>query len=108
ALRGNAEVVAPTVAVISANWSTRLQIQETPPHAIGRQIKPAVAADAQGGANRDGFHLAGVDVARDVLSAPRARLIDLRTATAGNVCPRCDGVLESYPALEVGHIFKLG
>ena len=27
---------------------------------------------------------------------------------AGEGCPRCDGVLDVYKALEVGHIFKLG
>jgi len=60
------------------------------------------------GANRDGFHLRGVDLARDVLAGSRAELADLRTACAGEQCPRCDGNLESFPALEVGHIFKLG
>ena len=60
------------------------------------------------GANRDGFHLRGVDVARDVLAQPRARVVDLRTVTGGDGCPDCDGVLESFAALEVGHIFKFG
>jgi len=59
------------------------------------------------GANRDGFHLRGVDVRRDLL-AHGADLSDLRTVSAGELCPRCDGVLEVYRALEVGHIFKLG
>jgi prolyl-tRNA synthetase len=59
------------------------------------------------GANQDGFHLRGVDVGRDVL-AHGAALADLRTVTAGQGCPRCDGVLDVYKALEVGHIFKLG
>ncbi len=59
------------------------------------------------GANQDGFHLRGVDVRRDVL-AHGAALADLRTVNAGEGCPRCDGVLDVYRALEVGHIFKLG
>jgi prolyl-tRNA synthetase len=59
------------------------------------------------GANRDGFHLRGVDVGRDVLSG-RARLVDLRVVAAGEGCPDCDGTLESFAALEVGHIFKFG
>ena len=58
------------------------------------------------GANEDGFHLRGVDVARDVL--PNAKLADLRTVGAGEGCPRCDGTLDVFKALEVGHIFKLG
>ena len=60
------------------------------------------------GANRDGFHLAGVNVRRDLLTGPHARVADLRTAAAGDDCPRCDGALDSFTALEVGHIFKLG
>jgi prolyl-tRNA synthetase len=59
------------------------------------------------GANQDGFHLRGVDVRRDEL-AHGAELADLRTVMAGEGCPRCDGVLDVYKALEVGHIFKLG
>jgi prolyl-tRNA synthetase len=60
------------------------------------------------GANRDGFHLRGVDVARDILSSPNTRAVDLRTVQAGDTCPDCKASLESFPALEVGHIFKQG
>ena len=60
------------------------------------------------GANEDGFHVRGVDVKRDVLSQPNAKLADLRTVRAGEGCPRCDGTLDLFKALEVGHIFKLG
>ncbi|MDQ6673906.1 MAG: proline--tRNA ligase, partial [Chloroflexota bacterium] len=60
------------------------------------------------GANRDGFHLRGVDVDRDILTGARARVADLRSARAGDVCPNCVGLLQSFAALEVGHIFKLG
>jgi prolyl-tRNA synthetase len=60
------------------------------------------------GANRDGFHLRGVDLERDVLQRPHARLADLRTMRGGEGCPECVGVLDCFPALEVGHIFKQG
>ena len=56
------------------------------------------------GANVDGFHLRGVDVARDLVG----EVVDLRAAQAGDPCERCEGVLELDKALEVGHIFKLG
>jgi len=59
------------------------------------------------GANEDGFHLRGVDVGRDLL-ARGATLADLRSVAAGEGCPRCDGTLDVFKALEVGHIFKLG
>lgn len=57
------------------------------------------------GANRDGVHLRGVDVARDI---PSAAWADLREVAAGEPCPTCGTALEVFPAIEVGHIFKLG
>jgi prolyl-tRNA synthetase len=58
------------------------------------------------GANQNGFHLRGVDVRRDLLA--HGKLAELRTVQAGEGCPRCDGTLDLFMALEVGHIFKLG
>jgi prolyl-tRNA synthetase len=57
------------------------------------------------GANRDGFHLRGVDLARDL---PSAEWVDLREVQAGDACALCDAALEVRKAIEVGHIFKLG
>ncbi len=58
------------------------------------------------GANRDGFHLRGVDVERDI---PVDRWVDLRTAVHGEACGRCGrGALSVSAVIEVGHIFKLG
>jgi prolyl-tRNA synthetase len=57
------------------------------------------------GANTDGVHLTGVDVARDI---PVGRWADLREVTAGEPCPRDGAPLEVIRAIEVGHIFKLG
>jgi prolyl-tRNA synthetase len=58
------------------------------------------------GANENDFHLEGVDVDRDLLG--HGKLADLRSVRAGEGCPRCDGALDLFKALEVGHIFKLG
>jgi prolyl-tRNA synthetase len=71
-------------------------------------VDPAVAErkNVVTGANEDGFHVKGVDVKRDLLG--HGKLADLRTVKAGEGCPRCDGTLDVYKALEVGHIFKLG
>jgi prolyl-tRNA synthetase len=73
-------------------------------------VDPSLAdrRDMVTGANEDGFHVRGVDVRRDVLGGPRAKLADLRTVKAGEGCPRCGGTLDVFKALEVGHIFKLG
>jgi prolyl-tRNA synthetase len=58
------------------------------------------------GANKDDHHLRGVDIARDITVD---RWAELRTAAAGEACPRCEtGVLEVFKAMEIGHIFKLG
>jgi prolyl-tRNA synthetase len=37
-----------------------------------------------------------------------AGFFDLKTANAGDLCPRCDGIHTSTRGIEVGHIFKLG
>jgi prolyl-tRNA synthetase len=60
------------------------------------------------GANQDDVHLEGVDVVRDLLGPGRGTLADLRSVKVGEGCPRCDGTLDLFKALEVGHIFKLG
>jgi prolyl-tRNA synthetase len=58
------------------------------------------------GANRDEWHIRGVEVERDFKADSWA---DLRTVEAGEGCPRCEsGVLEVWKGMEIGHIFKLG
>ena len=57
------------------------------------------------GANRDGFHLRGVNVARDLAIT---RFGDFRRVRAGEPCPKSGQPLEIVRAIEVGHIFKLG
>jgi prolyl-tRNA synthetase len=56
------------------------------------------------GANRDGWHLRGVEAGRDYEPA----FADIRQAREGDACPECGGPLLVQPAIEVGHIFKLG
>jgi prolyl-tRNA synthetase len=56
------------------------------------------------GANRDGWHLRGVEAGRDF----RARFVDIREPREGDACPVCGGRLTFATAIEVGHIFKLG
>jgi prolyl-tRNA synthetase len=55
------------------------------------------------GANRDGWHLRGVEAGRDF----EPRFADLRQSIEGDTCPHCDGRLRFETAIEVGHIFKL-
>ena len=56
------------------------------------------------GANRDGWHLRGVEAGRDY----QPRFADIRQANAGDACPICGGELREQTAIELGHIFKLG
>jgi prolyl-tRNA synthetase len=57
------------------------------------------------GANRDEFHLRGVDVARDIRVDA---WLELREVAAGEPCPMCGAALGIAKTIEVGHIFKLG
>ena len=58
------------------------------------------------GANKDDFHIRGVNVERDFEADQWA---DLRTIESGEGCPNCEtGVLEVFKGMEIGHIFKLG
>ena len=56
------------------------------------------------GANRDGWHLLGVEAGRDY----EPRFADIREAHEGDSCPECGGTLRFEIAIEIGHIFKFG
>ncbi|MDI2130899.1 proline--tRNA ligase [Yinghuangia seranimata] len=80
--------------------------------AVGVTDLPVLADDAlrgrtsmTTGANRDGEHLRGVDVDRDIAVG---RWADLREVTAGEPCVVCGTPLSVLRTVEVGHIFKLG
>lgn len=63
------------------------------------------AADMVVGANREGFHLIHVSLARD---AKVTAYEDLATVRAGDLCPKCGKPLEIRRGTEVGQCFKLG
>jgi len=56
------------------------------------------------GANRDGYHLRGVEARRDY----QPRFADIREPREGDHCPECGGRLVFQTAIEVGHIFNFG
>jgi prolyl-tRNA synthetase len=56
------------------------------------------------GANRDGWHIRGVEAGRDY----EPRFADLREPREGDRCPNCGGALTFRTAIEVGHIFNFG
>jgi prolyl-tRNA synthetase len=57
------------------------------------------------GANKNDYHIGGIDLKRDVKEIEYA---DLRIVQSGEGCPNCDKSLDVFPAIELGHIFKLG
>lgn len=63
------------------------------------------AADRIVGANREGFHLRHVSLARDAQVKAYA---DLVTVREGDLCPKCGAPLTIRRGTEVGQCFKLG
>jgi prolyl-tRNA synthetase len=57
------------------------------------------------GANRNDYHIANIDLARD---AKIDAYFDLRSIEEGEPCPKCTAPLKISNAIELGHIFKLG
>lgn len=62
-------------------------------------------ADFVCGANKEGYHLTGVNWERDL---PLGRVEDIRNVVEGDASPDGKGTLEIRRGIEVGHIFKLG
>jgi len=57
------------------------------------------------GANQDDYHILNINLGRDFVPE---KIIDIRNAQAGDLCPHCGGTLQSTRGIEAGHIFKLG
>jgi prolyl-tRNA synthetase len=58
------------------------------------------------GANKTDYHVKGFNLGRDV---PEAKIVDLRTAAAGDKCARCEtGHYRGHRGIEVGQVFFLG
>lgn len=61
-------------------------------------------SNAVAGANADGYHLTGVNPARDFTP----EYVDIREVREGEVSPDGQGILKFARGIEIGHIFKLG
>ena len=78
---------------------------------VGLKIRLVADLEVQGmadfitGANEKDAHFTGVNLNRDFTVDTFA---DLRQAIGGDPCPRCEGKLEIWRGIEVGHVFKLG
>jgi len=64
------------------------------------------------GANKNDFHIGGIDLKRDLpdrqAGVPAIEYADLRVVQSGEGCPNCENNLDVFTAIELGHIFKLG
>jgi len=65
----------------------------------------AALADFVVGANKPGFHIAGVNWGRDL---PAPETADIRNVVAGDASPDGNGSLRMARGIEVGHVFALG
>ncbi len=65
----------------------------------------AALADFVVGANKPGFHIAGVNWGRDL---PEPEVADIRNVVAGDPSPDGKGTLGLARGIEVGHVFALG
>ncbi|GAB1408547.1 proline--tRNA ligase [Thermomonas brevis] len=65
----------------------------------------AALSDFVVGANRPGFHIAGVNWGRDL---PEPETADIRDVVAGDPSPDGNGALALCRGIEVGHVFALG
>ena len=72
----------------------------------GRIVADVTLREGQfvAGANKDGFHLLGVEAWRDY----QPELADIRATKEDDACPVCGGRLHVTTAIELAHIFKLG
>lgn len=68
-------------------------------------LSAAHLADFVCGANREGYHLMGVNWERDL---PLGQTADLRNIVEGEPTPDGQGIYEIKRGIEVGHVFKLG
>ncbi|HHM24132.1 MAG TPA: proline--tRNA ligase, partial [Bacteroidetes bacterium] len=57
------------------------------------------------GANKDQYHIKGIDPQRDVAIT---EYVDIAQVKDGDLCPECGSPLRVVRAIELGHIFKLG
>lgn len=68
-------------------------------------IKLRNANNMFSGANKNDYHIGGIDFVRDV---PQCEFFDLHFVEEGSGCSNCSSKLRVVKAIELGHIFKLG
>ena len=88
---------------IGIDWAKDLQDSGRPILLVDQALRNRRNLIA--GANKEDYHLKNLTPGRDFQPTAYA---DLRSVTAGEPCPNCGAPLRIDPAMEIGHIFKLG
>ena len=89
---------------IGIEWAKDLKNHQSKPVLL---VDKALEGRANliGGANKKDYHLKNLTPGKDFYPTAYA---DLRSVTAGEMCPSCGKPLRIDTAVEIGHIFKLG
>lgn len=74
-------------------------------HRIIADFRLKDANNLYSGANKNDYHIGGIDLKRD---AENIEYFDLRTVQSGEKTKDGKGTLQVFKAIELGHIFKLG
>ncbi len=88
---------------IGIDWAKSVEDADKPILIVDEALKGR--KNLISGANKEDFHVK--NVTPEVNFHPTA-YADLRSVTAGEACPNCEAPLRIDPAVEIGHIFKLG
>ena len=88
---------------IGIEWATNIKDGDGPVLLVDKALEGR--KNLISGANKEDYHLKNVTPGHNF--QPTA-YVDLRSVNAGEACPNCGAPLRIDPAVEVGHIFKLG
>lgn len=91
---------------------TKAEVGYAGPVNLPKEVRVVADFTTQGrtnfeaGGNKTDVHLVNVNFERDF---PTPEFVDIRSTRAGDKCSKCkEGKLETFHAIEMGHIFKLG
>jgi prolyl-tRNA synthetase len=88
---------------IGIDWAKSLDDGDKPILIVDEALKGR--KNLISGANKEDFHVKNVTPG---VSFHPTVYADLRSVVAGEACPNCEAPLRIDPAVEIGHIFKLG
>jgi prolyl-tRNA synthetase len=88
---------------VGVAWAKDLNDTERPVLLVDKALQGRKNLIA--GANKEDYHLKNVTPSRNFQPTV---YVDLRNVAAGEACPNCGAPLRIDPAVEIGHIFKLG